>query len=107
VGRDGDGYGSIWDGGEAKYFFNEGWTGQITLNALRKLVFTRSAFRRKFCAERPDQFTYSSPPGKSVDDSDARCDSQTNSQHVVPANAGTQPLASVISGGFPAALLRA
>jgi hypothetical protein len=48
----------IWDGGEAEYFLSEDWTGQITLNALRKLVFARRAFRRKFCAERPLQFTH-------------------------------------------------
>jgi hypothetical protein len=35
----------IWVGGEAKYFCEEIWTGQITLNAFRKFVFARKAFR--------------------------------------------------------------
>jgi hypothetical protein len=43
----------IWDGGEANYFFNEDWTGQITLKPFRKLVFARRAFSMNFCAERP------------------------------------------------------
>jgi hypothetical protein len=46
----------IWAGGEANYFFNEDWTGQITLKAFRKLVFARRAFSTKFRAEKVDQF---------------------------------------------------
>jgi hypothetical protein len=34
----------IWGGDEADYFFNEDWTGQITLNAFRKSVFSRTGF---------------------------------------------------------------
>jgi hypothetical protein len=42
----------IWGGGEAEYFLNEDWTGQITLNAFKKLVFARRAFStNSFCAE--------------------------------------------------------
>jgi hypothetical protein len=47
--------------------FDEGdWTGQITLNAFRKLVFARSAFRRKLFVPKADQFTYPARSGKSV-----------------------------------------
>jgi hypothetical protein len=35
----------IWVGGEAKYFCEEIWTGQITLNAFKKFVFSRTAFQ--------------------------------------------------------------
>jgi hypothetical protein len=56
----------IGGGSEAEYFLSEDWTGQITLNAFRKSVFARSAFRRKLFVPKADQFTYSSPSGKSV-----------------------------------------
>jgi hypothetical protein len=33
--------GVIWGSGEAAYFCNQGWTGQITLKRLEKIVSTR------------------------------------------------------------------
>jgi hypothetical protein len=48
----------IWDGGEANYFLNEDWTGQITLKPFRKLVFARRAFSTNFCAERPIEHVF-------------------------------------------------
>jgi hypothetical protein len=36
----------IWVGGEAKYFCEEIWTGQITLNAFKKFVFRARLFRQ-------------------------------------------------------------
>jgi hypothetical protein len=66
---------SIWGGGEAEYFLNEVWTGQITLNAFKKLVFARRAFRRKLFVPKADQFTYPARPGKS--DAGARSSSSS------------------------------
>jgi hypothetical protein len=52
---------SIWGGGEAEYFLNENWTGQITLNALRKLVFARRAFSTKTFVPKGRSIHISSP----------------------------------------------
>jgi hypothetical protein len=38
--------------GEAKYFFEDIWTGQITLIRFDKLVFTRKGFSAKFLCRR-------------------------------------------------------
>jgi hypothetical protein len=46
---------------------HDGQTGQITLSALRKLVFARRAFRRRFLVLKADPFTYPARRGKSVD----------------------------------------
>jgi hypothetical protein len=43
LGRDGGFVGLIWGGGEADYFCGRGWTGQIRLKLLRKIVPSRSA----------------------------------------------------------------
>jgi hypothetical protein len=66
VEQDGDGYGLIWGGGEPEYFFNEDWTGQITLSAFKKLVFARRAFRRKFFVPKGRSIHVSSLSGKST-----------------------------------------
>jgi hypothetical protein len=34
----------IWGNHEAKYFFDEDWTGKISLKLLEKLTFTRAWF---------------------------------------------------------------
>jgi hypothetical protein len=59
------------------------WTSQITLNTLGKLVFAHRGFSTKGFVPKGRSIRASSPPGKSVDDSDVPA-----SQHVVPANAG-------------------
>jgi len=71
----------IWGRGEADYFFNEDWTGQITLNAFRKLVFARRAFSAKILGRKADRTKFSASSGKSVNTRD-------NFRHFVPTNAG-------------------
>ena len=56
----------IWGDGEANYFFNEDWTGQITLSAFRKSVFARWAFSTKLLCRKADRTTFPAPSGKSA-----------------------------------------
>jgi hypothetical protein len=55
----------IWGSGEADYFFNEDWTGQITLMPFRKLVFARRAFSTKILCRKVDRTTFLASSGKS------------------------------------------
>jgi hypothetical protein len=75
----------IWDGGEANYFLNEDWTGQITLNAFRKSVFVRRAFSTKLLCRRADRTTFIGLVAQ-IGRRPA-----TTSQPVVAANAGRHP----------------
>ena len=58
----------IWGGGEADYFFNEDWTGQITLKAFRKLVFARRAFLTKFLSGGSIDSRFTTSSGQSGND---------------------------------------
>jgi hypothetical protein len=55
AGQDVDGYGSIFRKHEAQYFFEHIWTGQITLNALDKLVFTCRGFSARISVPKADR----------------------------------------------------
>jgi hypothetical protein len=73
----------IWGSGEANYFLNEDWTGQITLKAFRKLVFARRAFSTKPLCRKADRYAFFGVVGQ-IGRRPA-----TISQDIVPTNAGS------------------